>query len=324
MSDSHLSRVLYIGGMGRSGSTLLQAMLGQLPGFVAAGELRYLWQRGPIDDVLCSCGEPFSQCPFWLGVGDRAFGGWKRLDAPSTVDLQRSIDRHRHLPGITTPLRSAAFAARLERYQELLRLLYQGIASEAGAPVVVDATKDPPHAFLLRNAFGDRLRVAHLVRDSRGVAYSWTRQVQRPEVADGSAYMEQVSPSTMALKWLDYNLLFHVLGMLGTPTLFVRYEDMVLAPGETLRRLIRLVNQPVPPGPLPGEEGSIEIHPEHTLSGNPLRFTIGGVTLRADERWRRSMPTSQRRVVSTITAPLLAAYGYLPRRRLRSSPPPAR
>ncbi|MDX6534409.1 MAG: hypothetical protein QOF68_2153 [Gaiellales bacterium] len=314
-------RVLYIGGMGRSGSTVLQAMLGQLTGFVAAGELRYIWQRGPIDDVLCSCGETFSRCPFWTKVGRQAFGGWDQVNIHDVVALQKSVDRHRYLPEIITPAARSRFVAQLDFYQGLVVRLYNALATVAGASVIVDSTKDPPHAFILRRAFGDRLRIAHLVRDSRGVAYSWTSRVQRPEVAHGrAAYMDQVSPSAMALKWIDYNLLFHLLAALGSPTVLLRYEDMVQAPGDALRRLISLAGEPAPTGPLPGEDGSVVIRPEHTLSGNPLRFSTGPISLRVDERWRESMPASQRRLVSAITAPLLAAYGYTPRRRLRSSP----
>ena len=35
--------VLYIGGWGRSGSTLLSHLLGGLDGMVSVGELRYVW-----------------------------------------------------------------------------------------------------------------------------------------------------------------------------------------------------------------------------------------------------------------------------------------
>jgi hypothetical protein len=126
--------------------------------------------------------------------------------------------------------------------------------------------------------------------------------------------MEQTGPATMALKWVDYNLLFHVLRALGAPTVLLRYEDLVREPATALERLLTLVGEARPPGPLPGEGGSVEIRPEHTLSGNPLRFRTGSMPLRNDDEWKRRMPDSQRRIVSAITAPLLAAYGYSPRR----------
>ena len=39
--------VLFVGGLGRSGSTLLARMLGTIPGMVSVGELVHLWKRGP-------------------------------------------------------------------------------------------------------------------------------------------------------------------------------------------------------------------------------------------------------------------------------------
>ena len=40
------AQVLYVGGWGRSGSTLLSHMLAQVAGHVSVGELRYVWQAG--------------------------------------------------------------------------------------------------------------------------------------------------------------------------------------------------------------------------------------------------------------------------------------
>ena len=40
-------RLLYVGGVPRSGSTLADMMIGQLPGHVGVGELYYLWAGWP-------------------------------------------------------------------------------------------------------------------------------------------------------------------------------------------------------------------------------------------------------------------------------------
>jgi hypothetical protein len=56
-------RVLYIGGLGRSGSTLLDRMIGQLPGFFSAGEIREVWQQGLRENRPCGCGTPFRPWP---------------------------------------------------------------------------------------------------------------------------------------------------------------------------------------------------------------------------------------------------------------------
>ena len=62
-------RLLYVGGAGRSGSTLLDLLLSEVPGMFAAGEVRYLWNRGVRDNELCGCGQSFLSCPFWSAVG---------------------------------------------------------------------------------------------------------------------------------------------------------------------------------------------------------------------------------------------------------------
>jgi hypothetical protein len=61
-------KVLYIAGSGRSGSTILDNTLGQIDGFFSVGELRYIWERGLIEDRLCGCGERVHQCPFWAAA----------------------------------------------------------------------------------------------------------------------------------------------------------------------------------------------------------------------------------------------------------------
>ncbi len=61
--------VVFVGGMPRSGSTLLDLLIGQLPGHCDVGELFYMWQGGAKRDQRCACGEHFSRCPFWTAVG---------------------------------------------------------------------------------------------------------------------------------------------------------------------------------------------------------------------------------------------------------------
>ena len=67
-------KVVYIAGHNRSGSTLLDRMLGQIEGFIAVGELRQLWWRGLEENQACGCGAPFHDCRFWAEVIRTAYG----------------------------------------------------------------------------------------------------------------------------------------------------------------------------------------------------------------------------------------------------------
>ena len=73
-------KVLYVAGSGRSGSTIVDNILGQLDGVGRVGEVRFLWERGMLEDRTCGCGAAFSACPFWRAVLERAFGGPAGVD----------------------------------------------------------------------------------------------------------------------------------------------------------------------------------------------------------------------------------------------------
>src|SRR5207249_8771406 len=74
-------KVLYVAGSGRSGSTILDRILGQVDGFFSAGELCNLWGRGLLARRRCGCGTPVPDCPVWGAVLAEAFGGADQVDA---------------------------------------------------------------------------------------------------------------------------------------------------------------------------------------------------------------------------------------------------
>lgn len=309
-------RVLFVGGVGRSGSTLLDRMLGQVPGFWSVGELVHVWLRGLKEDTLCACGEHFSACDFWQRIGKRAFGGWDRLDPDQMVAWHTSVDRHRYVPLMIAPGSSPAYRRRLEGFADVLERLYRALAEETGSEVIVDSSKHASYGYLLRRVSGLDLRAIHLTRDARGVAYSWTKRVRRPEVTTSEAYMAQYHPARMTGRWLAYNLLLEGLPSLGVPTLHVSYEQLVRRPTPSMQRILRFAGHVEREGDLGflGPEGA-ELGVGHSVAGNPMRFTSGPVQLRLDEAWRERMSPRDRTIVSGMTWPLLHRYGYRVRRR---------
>src|SRR5580693_3305837 len=89
--------VIYIAGSGRSGSTLLERVLGEMPDFVNVGELIDLFRRTAARGERCGCGLAFADCPFWKGVGQHAFSGWDGDQLASMHRLQSRVARQRHL-----------------------------------------------------------------------------------------------------------------------------------------------------------------------------------------------------------------------------------
>lgn len=302
--------VVYLAGFGRSGSTLVERMLGAAPGWVNVGELVDLARSAARSDERCGCGAPFSRCPVWNEVGAAAFGGWSDDVLDRLASLQRAAARQRHLPGLLgrTPAGSEALVGLREAYSRI----YRAVAEVTDSAVVVDASKGPALGQALVGADGIDLRILNVVRDPRAVAWSWTRHVQRPHVTSGPDEMWRVSIPRSAAQWSALQLEMEAIARLGrAPSARLRYEDFAADPVGTLVRATAAVGLSLSPPDLPEvSESKVVLGPSHGLSGNPSRFRSGLVELRRDDDWRAAMPATDRAVVTALTLPLLVAYGY--------------
>jgi len=319
-------KVLFIGGLGRSGSTLVESLLNELPQTFSVGETIHLWERGVRDRQRCACGRAFDHCPHWDAVGSEAFDGWNQVDLEDLIDLRWSIDRSRRLPGIAWHHLRGRPSDDERRYLDHLRsvlLASAAVANSAGPrpDLLLESSKHLSTAALLSMDPLLDVRVLHLVRDPRGVAYSWTKYVERPETDD--EVMPTYRPIRTALRWLSDNLGFELLGR-RVPTLTMRYEDFVADPVGSIRAVAELVDITLGDDDLRfinGNRATIT-SPMHSVAGNPMRFGGSDLTLRLDEAWRTKLGARDRRLVTAVTAPLLAAYRYLQPRR-RPKPPAA-
>lgn len=307
-------RIIYLGGLGRSGTTLIERMLNEIPGIRSVGEVTHLWQRGVSAGERCGCGVPFHDCEFWRQVGEVAFGGWDLLDVDRLTALQQRVDRTRHIWALAQSRRRPAFQQALDEYLSYYLRLYQAIEKASGHQAVVDSSKHASLAFCLRAAPGLDLRVVHVIRDSRAVAYSWSRQVARPDAA-GPSYMTVYRARQAAVQWNAQNLALHWLGRLGVPLMRVKYEDFVRDPEQGVREIAAFAGLGIGPGALQFIGGSAadrwaELGPGHTASGNPMRFDSGRIAIRPDVRWQTALPAGHRRLVTALTLPLFTRYGY--------------
>jgi len=311
-------KVLYIGGYGRSGSTVLDRILGAVPGAVSVGEVRSIWGAVLRQDRLCACGQRFSMCPFWTEVGARAFGGWDTPVVRRALDAHRAVDRHRHMPMLLSGRGSPAFRRELGLFTDALDELYRAVAQVGKAEVVVDASKYPIYAAILRRVPSIDLRIVHLIRDARGAAYSWSKEgVVKPDAVGEDTYMPTYRASRASTEWLFYNLSFDVLKAMHVPEIRVRYESFVSDPRPCVASIARFASLPFGEDVLRYIDGTdVHLHgTEHALGGNPARFGDGStLALRADAAWKERMAPGQRRTVTMLTAPLLLRYGYLGRR----------
>ena len=297
-----MTRVLYVAGTGRSGSTLLARILDQTDGVFAAGELRYVWQRGLLENRLCGCGELFSHCPFWTEVMARAFGGDADVDARRVLADQRALTRLRQVPRILTIGARPTPA----EYLRTLSRLYRAVAEVSGSEVVVDSSKLPSYGFVLAQVPDLDVRFVHLVRDPRGAAYSWTRRKSSPDSDTG---MQRMSVLKSASLWLAWNA--SAPAMFRDPSRYrvIRYEDLVDRPRDVIDQILTFVGREGNDTPFVGER-TVSLERSHTVAGNPNRLQSGRVELREDQTWRTALGRPRESLVTAVTTPLLGRFDY--------------
>lgn len=309
------TRVLFLGGLGRSGTTVLERLLDREPQVQALGEVVHLWQRSVRDNELCGCGLAFHDCPFWSRVGDVAFGGWDQVDVDRVLSLRDRVDRSKRVPKLVTGLTTQAWRRELEEYVEHYERLYAAAREVSGSDVVLDSSKQASLPFCLATSERLDLSVLHCVRDSRAVAYSQGKQVERPEGrSEESRHMHRLRAGGSSFYWVLHNLEVDFFGARRGRTLRLRYEDWVEDPEaalEEIRRFAGITTSPSPATVGTDDPSQVVLGASHTCSGNPMRFTRGNVQLRTDDRWRREMRRRDVAAVTALTGPLLKRYGYL-------------
>lgn len=299
--------VLFIAGGGRSGSTILHNVLGQVDGFTAVGELRYVWNRGVLNNQLCGCGLRFADCAFWSAVMQRAFGG---VDAAFAREMLALTESHRihDLPLVAFAATRRRQLRRLGTYRERLGRLYEAIQSVSGCRVIVDSSKNPSYGYLLREIAGIDPYFLHFVRDSPPVAHSWGK---RKEFEPGVP-MARKSPTSSALQWLARNATAELfLPRDPARRIRLRYEDLMQRPRDHVVAILRWIGADDAGAPFVTQHDANVEHANHSVFGNAVRFQRGQVTLRRDDSWRGQMAPADRRLVKALTAPLRLRYGYL-------------
>src|SRR5215211_7536593 len=160
-------KVLEITGLDRSGSTILDIVLGNHPHIESVGEVANIIVNGWISREslreidpkkrrvpICTCGKrldvlyvdtPDEARPFWSRVRRE----WVERTDPDSIEnypkLQNDFESQRRWPRLLYEKRrqSASFRS----YAGLTRAFFESIRAVSGKPVIVDSTKSPVRAF---------------------------------------------------------------------------------------------------------------------------------------------------------------------------------
>lgn len=301
-------KVIYIMGASRSGSTILDTVLGNHPQIESVGELNNLPRSGWINGEYCACGKRGNACSFWSNVRQE----WvKRIgidDVEGYLALQNIFERFRHWPRLLKERYKSSL--QFQTYTKHTHALFEVICQVSGKSLVVDSSKNRMRAFALSIMPGIDLHLIHLVRDGRGVVWS-LKKTYRKDQNQGVQKDFKASPiwMTTALwilanlqsEWVKYQLDVQ-------QSLQVRYEDLITNPKMILNKVEKFIAYDF------GEMAEVvsarkAMEVGHTIAGNRLRMAKS-VRLQPDIEWMDKMPDEEQQMVWIMAGWLMSRYGY--------------
>jgi hypothetical protein len=288
------TRVLYISGSGRSGTTIMARLLGEIEGFLNVGEASRYFYYAPLRrrGIPCGCGLPVAECPFWKDIlpmvpEDLPVVGEKLLRMRRFLTLWRQNGGG----NVTNEER---------RILDTTATVYREIVRKSGCEIVVDSSKHPANALLLSLIPEIDLSVVHVVRDPRRVVESWTKKKE---------YLPAHPTGKVLMWWWSYNILSEMLKSRAMNYQLVLYEDFVRDPAACLRQITSLGGDR--PRELPFLHGcKATVHAQHSLAGNPDKMVTGELTI-GEEKRPLSMTASKKFAVDVLAMPLEYRYRRL-------------
>jgi Sulfotransferase family len=304
-------KILFLMGTSRCGSTVLDNILGEIDGFFTGGEIRFLWER-ILQGRHCGCGARFVDCPIWSGIIQEGSGEQSPEEWAERVNQsQRGSARLKHtLRLVRTSARRAASKEHLGFFLETMERLYEITARSTGARVIVDSSKRPSNGALLHLMRNVDPFIVHLVRDPRAVTYSQAQVKQNPD-RQIPGKMPQTGTIESMVHWNATNTSAELVRARHgkSRSLLIRYEDFVAKPRQVVQKILNLIREPHSEPPFI-EADTVELRPNHTVSGNPSRFQAGTVRIRSDERWIAGLSSRDAMMTSALGAPLILKYRY--------------
>lgn len=302
-------QLLYILSSGRSGSTLIDMVLGGNDGLVSVGEFHRLALYAR-DGELCTCGEPVGNCPFWTEVAKvaaRIFGA--NQDAGQTLRerevMLRSdkIGKLRNITqigllssGLTPPW---SMAARLIGDDHATAIdnswiWMQAVAEVSGCSTIVESTKDVRRLKQYYLSKPDKVRVLHLTRDGRAVAASAMRRTGCSMAKAAGEWHRKNSRIAVVLR-----------GVPAKAICRIRYEDFCADPEAETARILRFVGHG-------DQKTSIELQKSqrHNIGGNPMRFERSVTDITLDTRWRSQLGAEDLAQFQSVVGTLNERFGY--------------
>ena len=301
-------KIVYMGGYGRSGSTLIEMLVADNPHVLGIGEASNLFDVFNNQPTAhCSCNARAQACPLWSTV-------WNRLERRGlcTFEVERWAARFESYFGLFYWM--IAGPRRRRNYARYIRVLVVSICSGGPAELthLVDSSKSTRRTafrpFWLKRFGGADVVLIHVVRDVRGCIWSQVRGDNQKLERGETPHMPFATLRT-TINWGLSNCYASLVGVILGESNYVRvrYEDFVKGPKASLADTQKIIGLDLSIQCERIDMGQLSPN-THQFSGNRMRFNKS-IKLRSDEEWRACSRLPQR-LLSIVNWPLLMIYGY--------------
>jgi hypothetical protein len=308
--DSKIN-LIYLASIGRSGSTLLESMLGAHSRIATCGEI-HIWPHEIAQGGVrpCSCGQSVLTCPFWVEMQKRSnplhqphpriHFFREQHNAGKTIRWERLQEFGRNQVPHQTARQIEQFG---QNNEAVFRSFLDLMQSQLGRDIqwIVDSSKDPYRLLWLIRSNLFNIKVLHVVKNPRAFIYSVTKNIQ-----ESSLRQLQVT-AKQSLKWSIENYLISQIArhhLAASDYYLVNYEKLAAEPAQTFQAICQMIGCEFEAQAVSNfRQGSI-----HTIAGNPMRYETRGIVL--DERWKTLLPAPNRKMTELLTQFNRSDYGY--------------
>ena len=159
-------KVIYIGGIGHSGSTFLDIMLGDCKDCQSTGQLADVFRN---DSWCRACGTSIQKCRFW----NQIYGSMSGLDLKRIRKLGPKAEKERKILSFMFPTKlSKAYAKANDK-------VFSAIKEKTKKGAIVDSSKNLSRALSLLRYSRHQVYFIHLIRDPRGFITSQNKRREK-------------------------------------------------------------------------------------------------------------------------------------------------
>lgn len=287
-------------GSGRSGSTLIDLIVNMHPKVVGLGELSN-WNTKVFEEY-CACGDIVKSCPFWSKVISKV--GWSENDFKDFREYKYQFDTPKK--GYVFKINEHTQSPNFDKFLSKSNEIFSAISEVSDDSILFDSSKSPQRAFNLSKSDLLDVKIIHLMRDPRGVMWSFKKSFKKDLKAGLQRDMKGTSLLKSLYSWIAINSrAFSTVKSANVPTLSVNYEAFCANPDHEINRILEFV---LGEKPKTGIDLSESMATEsHVIAGNRLRMKKD-IVIKPDFDWKNNLNFFQKAFIYSLTFPLLKKF----------------